>query len=295
MSIPAGKLPNRCVIAHPRGGSTIKKDLNDAADAAEKASNSRVFVAIARAGFAVSGVLHVLIGIIAIQLAFGESKDADKGGAMSQLSAQPAGSVLLWVGAAACLALGLWQLSEVVFGYRELEKKKKLGRKLSAAGQGAVFFALAFWFASYAVGNRKESSESSSGTSAKIMEMPGGSVILLLVGAGIAVTGVVFVVRGFMRSFAKVLGLPAAKSLRRGILVLGAVGYVAKGVSLALVGILVIVATLQSDPEKSTGLDGALKAVREQPYGVYLLTAVGIGLGCYGLYMIAKSRFVEMK
>ncbi len=78
------------------------------------------------------------------------------------------------------------------------------------------------------------------------------------------------------------------------VTVLGVVGYVAKGIALFLVGLLFIVTTLQARPEESTGLDGALRAVREQPYGVYLLTLVGAGLICYGFYQIAKSKFVRM-
>ena len=249
----------------------------------------------ARAGFAVSGLLHVLVGIIAVRLAFGDSKDAEQSGAMAQLAAQPAGYALVWIGAGACLALGLWQVSEVVFGYRNAGARKRLGRKLSAAGQGTVFFAMALGFASFALGNRRDSSESASDASARIMSMPFGPAILLLIGAGVAVAGVVFVANGILRSFAKRLGLPATKTLRQGALVLGVVGYAAKGVALFMVGLLVIVATVQADPEESTGLDGALKALRAQPFGVYALAFIGIGLGCYGLFQIAKSRLAKME
>lgn len=270
------------------------KDLEDVANAAEDASNSRAFVIAARAGFAVSGLLHLLIGVIAVRLALGDSQDADQGGAMAQLAAQPAGVVLLWAGAVACLALGLWQLSEVIFGYRRVAVRRRLGKKLAAAGQGIVFFVLAIGFASFGLGNRKESSESTSDATAQVMSMPFGPMLLLLVGAGIAITGVVFVIRGLLKSFTKQIVLPASKALRRGTLILGVLGYMAKGVALFLVGLLVIVATLQSDPEESTGLDGALKSLREQPFGDYALIFTGVGLGCYGLFLIAKSRVAKM-
>jgi hypothetical protein len=75
---------------------------------------------------------------------------------------------------------------------------------------------------------------------------------------------------------------------------LGVVGYVAEGVALFLVGLLFIIATVNAHPQESTGLDGGLKALREQPYGVYLLTAVGAGLICYGLYLMVKAKFARM-
>lgn len=273
---------------------TIKKGLKGAADAVEDASNSRAFVVAARAGFAMSGILHVLLGIIAIQLAFGKSREADQGGAMDELAHQPAGYLLLWIGAAACVALGLWQLSEVVFGYRGLRKKTMLLKKLSAAGQGLVFLALAAAFASFAAGRGKDSGEATSDSSIQVMKMPFGPQLLIAVGVGIAVVGIVFAVRGILASFTKQLDMPESKALRMVIVILGVVGYAAKGIALFLVGLLVIVATLKANPEESTGLDGALKAVREQPYGLYLLTLVGVGLMSYGFYQIVKSKFVRM-
>ena len=45
-------------------------------------------------------------------------------------------------------------------------------------------------------------------------------------------------------------------------------GYAAKGIALFVTGLLIIIATVTAHPEQSTGLDGGLKALREQPYGV---------------------------
>lgn len=275
-------------------GKIIKKDLKNAAGAAEDASNSRVFVIAARTGFAVSGCMHILIGIIAIQLAFGEAKQADQGGAMAQLAKQPAGSFLLWIGFTACAALALWQLSETIFGHRHLEFKAKLGKKLSAAGQGVVFVLLAVLFASFALGSGKDSGHSTSDATAQIMKAPLGPLLLIVVGVAIAIVGIVFGVRGVLRSFKKMLALPTSRAGRTIITVLGVVGYLAKGIVLLLVGLLFIIATIHARPGESTGLDGALKAVREQPYGSYLLITIGAGLICYGLYQIAKARFAKM-
>lgn len=93
----------------------MKKELKDAANAVEDASNSRALVIAARAGFAVSGLLHLLIGFVAIQLALGKAGQADQAGAVAQLAAQPQGLLLLWTGFAACVALALWQTSNAVF------------------------------------------------------------------------------------------------------------------------------------------------------------------------------------
>jgi uncharacterized membrane protein len=272
----------------------MKKELKDAANAVEDASNSRAFVLAARAGFAVSGLLHLLVGFVAIQLALGKAGKADQAGAVAQLAALPQGLLLLWVGFAACVALALWQTSNAVFGYGQLEARKKVVRKLSAAGKAVVFAVMALTFAASASGNSQTSGKTTSDFTVSIMKAPGGAFLLMIIGAAIAVAGLVFVVLGFKGSFKKDLQLPPSGTARSVVTGLGVVGYIAEGVALFLVGLLFIISTVQANPQESTGLDGGLKALREQPYGVYMLTAVGVGLICYGLYLMVKAKFARM-
>jgi hypothetical protein len=275
----------------------MKRELKDAANAVEDASNSRALVMAARAGFAVSGLLHLLIGFVAIQLALGtagKTGPADQAGAVAQLASQPQGLLLLWAGFAACVALALWQTSNAVFDYGQLEARKKVGKKLSAAGKAVVFAVIALTFAASASGNSKNSGKTTSDFTVSIIKAPGGAVLLIAIGAAIAIAGLVFVVLGVKGSFKKELQLPPSGTARSVVTGLGAVGYVAEGVALFLVGLLFIISTVNANPGESTGLDGGLRALREQPYGVYMLTAVGAGLICYGLYLMVKAKFARM-
>ena len=275
----------------------MKRELKDAANAVEDASNSRALVIAARAGFAVSGLLHLLIGFVAIQLALGtpgKAGPADQAGAVAQLAAQPQGLLLLWAGFAACVALALWQTSNAVFDYGQLEARKKVGKKLSAAGKAVVFAVIALTFAASASGSSQTGGQSTSDFTVSIIKAPGGAVLLIAIGAAIAVAGLVFVVLGVKGSFKKDLRLPSSGTARSVVTGLGVVGYIAEGVALFLVGLLFIISTVSANPQESTGLDGGLKALREQPYGVYMLTAVGAGLICYGLYLMVKAKFARM-
>ncbi|MDR6558588.1 hypothetical protein J2809_002958 [Arthrobacter pascens] len=275
----------------------MKRELKDAANAVEDASNSRALVIAARAGFAVSGLLHLLVGFVAIQLALGkagQSGPADQAGAVAQLAAQPQGLLLLWAGFAACVALALWQTSNAVFDYGQLEARKKVGKKLSAAGKAVVFAVIALTFAASASGNSQTSGQSTSDFTVAIIKAPGGAFLLIAVGAAIAIAGLVFVVLGVKGSFKKELRLPPSGTARSVVTGLGVVGYIAEGVALFLVGLLFIISTVNANPRESTGLDGGLRALREQPYGVYMLTAVGAGLICYGLYLMVKTKFARM-
>lgn len=54
-----------------------------------------------------NGVLHLLIGWIAVRIALGSGGEATDSGASAEIASAPGGQVMLWVGAAGFLALGL--------------------------------------------------------------------------------------------------------------------------------------------------------------------------------------------
>lgn len=277
-------------------GTAIKRELRKAADAAEDVTNSRTLELFARAGFAASGVLHFLVGLIAIRLATGGSGSADFSGAVAELANQPAGPFLLWASFAACAALAIWQASDAIFDYNHRPTKEKAGKKLKAAAQALVFAGFALTLASFAMGtgSGEDNKRSATDLTINLMKAPGGVALLVLLGVGIAVTGVIYGFRGVRKSFEKHLRMPADPRARTAVTVLGVAGYVAKGTVLVLTGLLIAIASLRAHPEESTGLDGGLKALRDQPFGVYLLAAVGAGLICYGVYMVVRARLANM-
>ncbi len=74
----------------------------------------------------------------------------------------------------------------------------------------------------------------------------------------------------------------------------GVAGYVAKGSALAGAGLLVIVATMTSDPAKASGVDAAVKALGNAPFGKVLLIVAALGIACYGAYLFIRSRYARM-
>jgi hypothetical protein len=284
----------------PRGrwheGTAIKREIKQAADAAEEVTNSRPLEFLARAGFAVSGILHFLLGAIAIRLAMGGNGSADVSGAVAELAGQPAGPLLLWSSFTACAALAVWQASDAVFRFNHLPTKKKAGEKARAAAQAVVYTALALTFFSFArgTGSGEDNRQRATDLTITIMQAPGGTALLVVLGLAVAVTGVAYGIRGVRKSFEKQLKLPTSSRARTAVTILGVVGYVAKGTVLLLTGLLIVIADVQVHPEQSTGLDGGIKALRDQPFGIYLLAAVGAGLICYGLYMVVRARLARM-
>ncbi|MFJ6003011.1 DUF1206 domain-containing protein [Arthrobacter sp. NPDC092385] len=278
----------------PGTGKSHRGAADTASDAAEDAVNSKGFELAARAGYVAAGILHFLIGVIALGLANGGSGSADQSGAVGQLAANPGGTFLLWFCFIGCLALSLFQLGEVFFGAKLLRGRDRLVARLKSGGQAVVYAAIGVTFGRFAMGGSSDSSSSTSSLSASLMSNPAGAALLLAVGLGILGVGGYFVYSGATRRFLRKLsGLPSG-SPGRAVTALGTAGYIAKGIALGVLGILVVAATVTHDPEKSTGLDGALKTLRDQPFGPWLLGAVALGLMAYGVFMVVRSKYQRM-
>ena len=104
--------------------------MNAPTRSAEQAHNSDWMDHAIRAGLVAYGVVHLLVGWLALQLAFGEKEDsASNSGALHYLAQQPMGGVLVWVIAIGMFLLVLWRLLEFAFGYRDESDDTKRWRK----------------------------------------------------------------------------------------------------------------------------------------------------------------------
>ncbi len=260
--------------------------------AARAAQDSTAFRVLARIGYVVLGIVHIVIGGIAISIATGGGGSADQGGAMAQIQQSPAGTFLLWSIVVGLTALAIWQIAEA-FLERDPDTKKKWGHRVKFIGTAAAYLAIAGTALTSALGGQSQSSESSQSLSAQLLAAPAGVALLVLVGLVIAGVGVAFVVRGITRAFEKHLSLPGG-SVRTGIVAFGVAGYIAKGVAVAVTGILFVVAAVTHDPETAGGLDAGLRALAKLPFGTVILWTVGVGLALYGLFCFARARYARM-
>lgn len=272
----------------------VGRQATRAANAADDATDSRGFLLAARAGYVAAGLLHVMIGVIALRVATGGSGSADQSGAVSALAGSPGGTVLLWACFLGCAALAVFLLSEVFFGATQRSDRDRLKHRLKTGGQAVVYGSIGAVFGKYALGGSSDSSQSTQSLSARLMAHPAGTVLLIAVGLGIVVAGAFFVHRGVTRSFQENLKSLPPGTAGRAVVWLGTAGYAAKGVALAVLGVLFVVATVRSDPEQSSGLDGALKSLQEQPFGAWILGAVALGLICYGVFMVVRAKYQRM-
>lgn len=163
--------------------------------------------------------------------------------------------------------------------------------RLDAWGKAAVYAALGVSAVRIASGSGGGGSGKERTLSARVMDEPGGELLVALVGGGILLAGLYLARRGLTQDFREELSAGGRKGESgTAYLAFGQIGYTAKGLVIALVGALVGYAGLSHDPQKSGGLDEALRTVRDQPFGPALLIAVAAGIGCYGLFCFAQAR-----
>ncbi|MFE1593034.1 DUF1206 domain-containing protein [Nocardia sp. NPDC058705] len=267
---------------------------NSSTAVARVAQNS-IFERFARAGLVMSGIVHLLIGYIAIRLALGGgSGTADQSGAMTELAAKPGGVFALWVGVVAFGLMALWRLAEAALGSSSRadsdSKKSEAVNRVKAFSLAVVYLAFAVSAFGFARGAGTSSSAQSTGITAEMMQSSVGTVALVAAGLIIIAIGGYHVYKGATQSFLTDLQGGTSTLVRR----LGTVGYVAKGLAVAAIGLLVILAVGRSDPGEATGLDGAFKTLGAQPFGATLLIAAGAGIIAYGLYSFAMARYTKM-
>jgi hypothetical protein len=264
---------------------------------AEQAGDSASLEGLARVGLIAYGVVYLLIGWLALQIAWGASasKSADTSGALRTLADQPFGKILLWLVALGLVALALWQASEAIWGYRNRQAAKRIPKQATSGAKAVIYAALGVSAALVALGSGSSSSQSQQHATSGVLAWPGGRVIVVVAGLIIIGVGVAEVVKGVKKSFAEQIDTSSlSPAAREGVARLGQVGYIAKGVAFGVVGGLLSYATLTFDRQQAQGLDGALQTILAQPFGKFLLTAVALGFVAFGLFAMLQARYRQM-
>lgn len=163
----------------------------------------------ARCGLLARGVLYVLVGMLALRVAFGQDggKEADRQGALQELAENSFGSVLIWAVGIGLVGMMLWRLSEAAFGAAGPDGGK-LMKRLASAGRTVFYAAVAFSVLSFAAGGGGRSGDQQSrDVTARALDLPAGQWLVGAAGLGIAIAGVVIAVQAARRSFRKHLAM----------------------------------------------------------------------------------------
>lgn len=266
-------------------------DTMGARNTAESVANHPALRNAARVGYAVDGMLHLLIAVVALAVARGTGggKNADQAGALATVAEQPAGAALLWVMCAGLAGLALWQLAETVFPSGEDDG---VGHRLKSGAKAVIYGFLSVTAAKFAMGNASgsDSRRSSRGFTATLMDAPAGRFLVGAIGLAVICVGCYYLYKGISRKFTDDLTGNTGTAVR----VIGVVGHVAKGIAFGVVGALFIAAAIHHKPEEAAGMDAALRTLKDQPFGPVLLGIVAVGLAAFGIYSFVRARYQRM-
>lgn len=245
----------------------------------------------ARAGLIANGIIHVIIGGIAIGIGWGVQGNADQAGALTAVAMSPGGVVLLWAASISLLGLAVLQGTEAAQIF-SIHRKLVILRRFTNAAKAVGYVGIAVVTAFYALGGRSSGTETSQTFSADLLDTPGGVFVLAATGLLVGVVGGTLVFRGLSRNFREELE-PLNGIRYRVVVTLGLVGHTAKGLALVISGSLFLFAAAFADPGAARGVDGALRVVAMLPFGGALLFVVASGFIAYGLYLFARARFLR--
>ncbi|MGK5499695.1 DUF1206 domain-containing protein [Streptomyces sp. URMC 125] len=259
---------------------------------AKRTADGPAMRAAARWGLVAYGVVYLLIGALALQVASGDrGRQADSGGALRELARQPFGQVLVWAAGAGLAGLALWRLSEALLGAARPDGHRPKERLRSAA-RAAVLAVLAASAIAVAAGSGDGGSgdEQSRDLTSRLLDLPAGRWLVGALGLAVVGVGVWSVVRALRHEFRREMG-PVPPRLRRTVDVLGVAGGVSRGLVFAVAGAFAVSAAVRYDPDEARGLDDSLRALAGTPAGPWLLAAVAVGLVLYGVFLFALARW----
>ncbi|KAB1148027.1 DUF1206 domain-containing protein [Streptomyces luteolifulvus] len=263
---------------------------------ARRAVRGPVTEGAARAGFAALGVIYLLVGALALQIAFGERQhQADPGGALAELAAKPFGAVLLWAVGLGMAGMALWRLSQILFGSDEPDGRTPK-KRLLAAVRFVLYAVVAYSVLSFAAGPGASGGPSSDRRSrdvtARALEAPAGQWLVGAAGAAVVVAGVWIGVQAVRRDFHEELHLGRmGPGARRLVDVTGVAGGAARGAVFAAAGAFAVSAAVDYEPERAKGLDDTLRSFADTPLGPWLLVCVAAGLVLFGVFSFAVARW----
>lgn len=274
--------------------STKPQPIRGAQTSGEKVAQSRGFERLARGGFVARGLIYGIVGILAVKLAVGDGgTTTNQQGALKTVANQPFGKVLLILVAIGLGGYALWRFVHALLG-RGPEGSDSGFERLAALGSGIVYAGLCASAVGILLGSGSNggSSGSASSTTAGVFGWPGGTWLVAIAGAVLIGIGLYQGYRGLTKDFLKdSKTAQMSPRVRNWIEWIGSFGHLARMVVFGLVGVFMIKAAIDYNPDQAVGLDGALAKIAHASYGPFLLGLVAAGLIAFGVYSLSDARY----
>lgn len=247
-------------------------------------------VPVMRAGYAGRGLTYVVIAGFSLWAISRGGEPQGTGSALASLESTSGGEVML-----ALIALGLFAYAAWRFIAAALDldahgrEAKGLLARIGMAVSGAVHLALAIGALSLLISAGGSEGESRIrewvGT---VMGWPAGRWLVGLAGLAIIGAGLKYVIEGWTVGYERTLASSSFTTRWRAAL---RVGVAAHGVTVAVIGLLFLMAAWRADPSQAGGLAGAFDWLGKRAYGRLLVAALCLGLLGFALFCLVNARW----
>lgn len=239
-------------------------------------------------GLVARGALYLALAVLALELVFGDrSESADPRGAMHELAHSGFGVFVLVI-----LTLG-FALFTFLHLYRAIKDPDgKTSRRLNDAFWAVVngflaVLAASFLFTSKSSGDTDQTDKS---LTAKVLNWSGGQLLVGAIGLALLGYGAYLVWRALTddRQDERAV-LEAAPNETPAVRALSRIGNVARGAILGIIGVLVLTAAIEHDPNQTEGIDGSLKRLLAHGWGEVVVLLIALGFAAFGVYSLARA------
>ncbi len=249
-----------------------------------------------RAGMVAKATLYLVIGVLALAVAFDVGgRTTDTAGALQTLARQSFGTLLMALLAAGLLGYALWRIVQAALDTDgEGSDASGVAARVGAAGSGLAHLGLMVLAIRLLVDS--DSGSSSGGqerqATSGVLGWTGGRLIVGVVALVVIGIGAYGVHQGVTRGFMDRMRVSGPR--RRLVERLGTVGFVARGIVFGIAGVFLMKAAIEYDPKEAVGVDGALGRLASAALGPVLLALVAAGLVAYALTCVAWARYREV-
>lgn len=275
----------------------VPESAHEAKRVAQDAAMSKWMSWLARLGYAIKGVVYLVIGGLAVQLAIGQGGRAtDQRGAIQTIASLPFGQFLLVIVTVGLVGFALWCFIQAIFdtegkGHDAKGIISRIGYAIIGIGYGSLAFA-AYQVVAGAGSTGKSSTTQTQDWTGRLLLYPFGVALVVILGLVVLGIAGYLLYKAYSANFQRRLNFTGVDAqLRKWLVYLGRFGYAALGVVFIIVGFFLIVAAIQHNPSKAEGLDSVLKTLAHQPFGAVLLAIVALGLIAYGVYSFVEARY----
>ena len=255
---------------------------------------------LARAGFLVKGVLYMVIGALALQVAArAGGRVTGTRGALTTVLGQPFGRTLLLVAAIGLLGYAAWRVLQGLFDPDRLGHNwRGLAIRVSFVARGVVTRRWAGRHSAYIVGCRPASGTSEREVATEAFRWPLGDWLVVLAGLGLIGFAVQQVYAAITCRLERNLDV---EEMRREAgewaVGLSRFGVAARAVVFALLGWAIVVAGWFRDPSEVGTTASSFRTLAAQPGGLgrWLLGVTAAGFVAYGFYEIIHARYLHIR